>query len=145
MDDELNQAHSSGPTLYTPIFEKVFPGYLSIGMTYDLFWEQDCKLVKAYIEAEKIRQKRLNEEFWMLGHYIYDAVGRLHPSFNTLKPREPIPYRAEPIPFFAEPEPKTQEETDKKVDAARDYFMNMAKAYNKKFKKKESGTDAGKG
>jgi len=55
-------------------FERVFPFYLSIGMTYDQFWNDDVELVKYYREAYKMKQERMNEELWLQGLYIYKAV-----------------------------------------------------------------------
>lgn len=38
---------------YTDAFNRVFPYYLSIGMTYELFWEKDATLVEHYRKAGK--------------------------------------------------------------------------------------------
>ena len=51
-----------------------FPFYLSIGMTYEQFWENDPSLAKYYREADKLRNERKNTDAWIQGMYIYDAV-----------------------------------------------------------------------
>ena len=59
---------------YTKIFEEAFPYYLSIGMTYDLYWYGEPNLVKAYRQAEEMRVDRMNYEKWLQGLYIYNRM-----------------------------------------------------------------------
>ena len=72
---------------YTEIFEEVFPYYLSLGMTYEEFWEGDCTLPKFYREAQKIKsQKEFDDKnffCWLQGRYIYDALCCASPLFRT--------------------------------------------------------------
>lgn len=98
---------------YTEIFKKAFPHYLAIGMTYDQFWNQDVELVKAYREADKIRRDRKNQDMWLQGAYIYEAVLDASPvlrfSFSKKQP-EPIPYRETPYILFENKDQKKQRE-----------------------------------
>jgi hypothetical protein len=78
---------------------------MSIGMTYDEFWNQDVSLVEVYRKAQELRDKRRNQELWMQGLYIYEALCDASPLFRfTMKKGtiKPEPYIKEPYPITAE-------------------------------------------
>lgn len=114
-------------------------------MTYDQFWNQDVELVRAYREANKIRRDLKNQDMWMQGAYIYEAILDAAPvlrfSFSK-KPPKPIPYREQPFELRTgqrKPEESgkkqltQQEKSDKKAKAMMEMFMV---SINKKFEKK---------
>ena len=83
---------------YTEIFNEAFPYYLSIGMSYELYWHGEPNLVKAYREANELRVDRMNYEAWLQGLYVYQAVGALYPVFNPFsKQKKAEEYLKEPI------------------------------------------------
>lgn len=87
---------------YTEIFEAQCPFYMSIGMTYDEFWEGDADRVIAYRKAYILRQKRNNANAWAQGRYIYDALSAVVPALRGLS-KEPVsPYLEEPYPITKE-------------------------------------------
>lgn len=87
---------------YTEIFEAQCPFYLSIGMTYDEFWEESADRVIAYRKAYILRQKRNNANAWAQGRYIYDALSAVVPALRGLS-KEPVsPYLEEPYPITKE-------------------------------------------
>lgn len=92
---------SASPFPYTEIFNKKFPYYLSIGMTAEQYWEQDPMLVKYYREAEEIRKERMNQEAWLQGMYIYDALMRVSPVLRAFakKGTKAQPYVEEAYPI----------------------------------------------
>lgn len=77
---------------------------MSLGMTYEEFMHGDVRMIGAFLEASKIKTKRERDEAnfnsWLLGKYIYEAVGRLAPvlNFGAKKPI-PIDYLSEPFSF----------------------------------------------
>lgn len=75
-------------------FNELFAYMLSIGMNEHQFWEESPFLIIPYIEAEKIRQKKRNNEMWIQGAYIQQAVASCL-SKNAKYPREPIPLSEE--------------------------------------------------
>ena len=88
------------PENFTDIFEEIWPYFLSIGMSWEQFWEGDPFLVKAYRKAESIRRRRLNEELWLSGIYPSEAlastVGNMFSKGNKHKyPSEPLPITEE--------------------------------------------------
>ncbi len=81
----------SAPPSYSEIFLAKFPYYLSIGMTEEQYWDRDSTLVKSYRKAEELRKERVNQEMWLQGMYIYDAISRLSPILRAFAKRERKP------------------------------------------------------
>lgn len=77
---------------------------MSIGMSYDDFWNGDVMMVKAYRRADELRLKQKNHELWLQGKYMYEALCDVSPLFRfsmkkgTVKPE---PYAKEPYPITA--------------------------------------------
>lgn len=84
---------------YTDKFNELFPYYLSIGMTEAQYWDGDCNLVLYYRRAEALRIDRKNQELWLQGAYIYDALCRVSPILHAFakKGTKPSPYMTEPF------------------------------------------------
>ena len=77
---------------------------MSIGMTYDEFYNQDVCMVKAYRKANELRDKRRNQELWMQGLYVYEALCDASPLFRFSMKKgaiKPEPYAKEPYPITA--------------------------------------------
>lgn len=94
---------------------------MSIGMSYDEFWNQDVDLVKAYRKANELRDKRRNEELWLQGMYIYEALCDASPLFRfSMKkgPVKPEPYAKEPYPITAE-EVRARQERENRLKEER--------------------------
>jgi hypothetical protein len=129
----------SAPQLsYTEQFYNCFPFYLSIGMTYDQYWNDDCLLVKYYREAFDIRKKRENESLWLQGAYIYDALCAVSPVLHAFAKAgtKPLPYPDTPYPLTKK-ESEEIEETKRKVDRQRAKIMFEAWANSLNLSKKE--------
>ena len=76
---------------------------LSIGMTYKEYWEDDPFILNHYVEAEKIKQRKMNNQLWLQGYYVYTAIGSLSPILNAFsKEHKARPYMKEPIPLTEE-------------------------------------------
>ena len=77
---------------------------MSIGMTYDEFWNQDVKLVEVYRKAAELKDSRKNQELWLQGMYIYEALCDASPLFRFSMKKgavKPEPYAKEPYPITA--------------------------------------------
>lgn len=129
MEDE--QVSSSSRRSYTSYFREVFPFYLSIGMTYDLFWNGSPWLAESYREARKIQRDRDNENAWLLGAYVYHAILRTAPRLNALKPKDPEPYLDAPFEPQVEEE-LTEEAKEEQMNAGIDLMLSFAMSTNKK-------------
>lgn len=77
---------------------------MSIGMTYDEFWNHDVSMVRAYRKAQEMRDRRRNQELWLQGMYIYEAICDVAPILHAFakKGTKPTPYVKEPYPITAE-------------------------------------------
>ncbi len=109
---------------------------MSIGMTYDEFWNQDVRLVEVYRKAAELRDKRRNQELWLQGMYIYEALCDASPlfRFSTKKGSiKPEPYVKEPYPITAS-EVKEREEREARAKEERlkaEFAMFAAQIRNK--------------
>ena len=116
------------------IFEEVFPFYLSIGMTYEQFWEGQPSLVVFYRQADELNRKRRNQEMWLQGRYIYEAIG----SFAEILPAFPKkgakvhPYMDELIPItMAEADECKEREKKEKMERIKQRMISRALELNK--------------
>lgn len=108
-------------------------------MTFDQFWNQDVELVKAYREADKIKRDLRNQDMWIQGAYIYEALLDAAPvlrfSFGK-EPPEPIPYRDEPLPLFeskAEKKKREERNKEKQMEKIANSMNAWMRSANKKF------------
>ena len=108
---------------YTEIFYKVFPYYLSIGMTYEQFWNDDCLLVKYYRKADKLRLERKNTELWLQGRYFYEALCDVSPILHAFAKKG-----TKVRPYISEPFPVTKEEAEKQKQGEERKRMEKMKA-----------------
>jgi hypothetical protein len=131
---------SSLPLLtYTDKFYELFPYYLSIGMTSEQYWDSDCTLVKYYRKAEEMRNEKRNQELWLQGMYVYEAICDVAPILHAFakKGTKPTPYTAKPYPLNAKQIKRDEEEKRRKLAEKGKKFMEaMAASVNKKFEGK---------
>lgn len=96
--DSPTQGKTSGE-----VFEECFPFYLTIGMTPAEYWEGDPKLALYYRRAYHIRQEQFNNNAWLQGMYIYDAVSTaLHNALRGMGKTKPPAkdYAKQPYDIF---------------------------------------------
>jgi hypothetical protein len=70
----IAEIHPTQEKTHSEIFEENFPFYLAIGMSSAEYWEGDPSLTRYYRKAYKIRQDEINNNAWLQGLYIYDAI-----------------------------------------------------------------------
>lgn len=89
---------------YTEVFYKHLPYYLAIGMPNDLFWNGDCRLTESYRRAEEIKLRKKNQDLWLQGMYIYEALCDVSPVLQAFakKGTKPTPYSSEPYAITAQ-------------------------------------------
>ena len=126
----------ASPRPYTDIFNQKFPYYLSIGMTEEQYWDRDCCLVTFYREAEELRKERFNQEAWLQGMYIYDALARVSPILHAFAKKgtkaQPYVEEAYPISKKTMEDAKTKKEKAKSQKGMR-YMQAYMVANNKRF------------
>ena len=119
---------------YTEQFYEVFPYYLSIGMTYEQFWEGDPSLTKYYRKADEMRTEKMNMEKWLQGMYIYEALCDVSPVLNAFakKGTKPHPYVDKPYPITNKQRAENAKATEKAVFNKGKKFMEGFMAQNNK-------------
>ena len=150
MDSELvssslstteEDGRNGSPSLftYTEKFYELFPYYLSIGMSAEQYWEGDCTLPKYYRKAEELRIEKRNQELWLQGMYVYEAICDVSPILHAFakKGTKPNPYSTKPYAITAKQIKRDEEEKQRQVAEKGKRFMEaMAASINKKFKEK---------
>ena len=121
---------------YTSVFYDQFPYYLSIGMTPEQYWDGDSMLAKYYRKADELRKKRRNEELWLQGMYVYEALCDVAPVLHAFAKRgtKPVPYPDHPYALTVndrEEEKKLIERRER--EKARRYMEAKMAAINKRF------------
>ena len=116
---------------YTEIFESVCPYYMAIGMSYDQFWSDEPKLAVMYRRADEVRRRRMNEELWLGGIYMSDAiastVGNMFSKQKYHYPEEPKPITKSEIEERKEREQRERMEKIKAAFTARALSLNAKK------------------
>lgn len=117
---------------------------MSMGMSYDEFWEGDVALPKFYREAYKLKQERefeqANFNAWLQGFYNTRAYAVVLGNAFADKNSEPMEYFDKPIQLGK----KTKEQQVEDVESARlkmrialDNFVNYHKKRFQGDKEKE--------
>lgn len=136
--DEGGEQYARSPFLtYTEQFYEVFPYYLSIGMTYEQFWEGDPSLAKYYRQADELRTERRNQEMWLQGLYIYEALCDASPLMQGFakKGTKARPYSDKPYSITEKQRRKEAAEKEIAVANKGKRFMEMLMSKtNSKFK-----------
>lgn len=116
----------------------MFPAYLAIGMTYEQFWDGEPSLVKAYRMADRIRRRRRNEELWLEGVYMVEALGAT--VGNMFAKGEKHQYPSEPLPITAEEQQERKErEQAARMERIKAAFTARALSVNAKIGGKADG------
>ena len=124
-DDEV----TSPSKTFTEYFEELFPAYLAMGMTWTQFWIDEPELAGAYRKSEMIRKRRKNEELWLQGIYVAEAlratVGNMFlKGQNHQYPAEPLPITADEQQERREREERNRMERMKAAFIAKSLQMN---------------------
>lgn len=128
-------------TSLTKLFEELCPIFMSYGMSYDEYWHGSPYRAKFYLEAHKLKVRQKDEEMWMQGMYIYEALCDVSPILHAFskKGTKPLPYSNKPyLSNTRELQLKQDKEQEKKNTelVARVYFENWARNTKKHFDKK---------
>ena len=108
-------------------------------MTPEQYWDGDALLTKYYRQADELKRNRRNQELWLQGMYIYEALCDVAPIFHAFAKRgtKPSPYPDHPYSITnkeREDEKKLREERDR--EKARRYMEAKMASLNKLFESK---------
>ena len=132
------ERNSSPPFItYSERFKEHFPYYLSIGMTPEQYWEGDPELAKYYRRADEIKMERRNQELWLQGMYIYEAICDASPILHSFakKGTKPHPYADKPYALTNKQRKQDSVSKEKEIAEKGKRMMEaFMKANNSKFK-----------
>ena len=108
-------------------------------MTPEQYWDGDPLLAKYYRQADELKRKRRNQDLWLQGMYIYEALCDVAPIFHAFAKRgtKPTPYSDHPYSLTAKDrkdEKKLLEQRDR--EKARRYMEAQMAKLNKRFESK---------
>lgn len=122
---------------YTRKFEELCPLYMSLGMTYEQYWDGDASMTVMFRKAHDLKQEQENQRLWLQGAYFYEALLCVAPALRLVKPRKPAPYRSEPIPLVSEKyRESSRENEDRKKQSdekAKAYMEMFAMSFNQQY------------
>lgn len=114
--------------------------YMAYGMTYEQFWFGDPWMVRAFEQAYLLKRRKENEDMWILGSYVCNAVGvAINNAFNKRK----IDYLKKPLDLW----PKTEAEQKQEAREERRKliaYLNRWKASMDRNRKNGGETDGNK-
>lgn len=103
-------------------------------MSYDAFWFGEPEIATAYRRADEIRKRRINEELWLNGIYMAEAlastVGNMFSKSKHEYPSEPKPITRAEVEERQEREAKLRMERIKARFTARALSLNAQKGAN---------------
>lgn len=139
---EGSERDSSLPFItYTERFYEQFPYYLAIGMTPEQYWDGDPALAKYYRKADELKLERANQELWLQGMYIYEAICDASPILQAFAKRgtKPHPYAEKPYALTEKQRERNAEDKEKAVAEKGKRFMEaFMKLNNSKFQGTET-------
>ena len=127
---------------YSDVFIEHEPFYISIGMSRTEYWHGKAELTKVYRKAYEMQRDRRNQELWLQGLYIYEAlidVSPLYHDFLKRKP-EPLPYTKEPYPITADAVKRKAEREERiRIEKQKAMVEAWAKRVNSQIKGNNNG------
>lgn len=104
------------------------------GMTYEQFWYDDPWMVREFKQTFLLRQRKRNEEMWIQGAYIANAVTvAIINTFGSKKTN----YLNAPIDIY----PKSESEKQEEIREERLKLVQRLSLISANFKQKQKGTD----
>ena len=82
-----------------------------MGMSYREYWHESPWLTQAYYKANRLRNEVRNQELWLQGLYIYNALNVV--IANAFKTNSHEKYIEKPIDIYPKSKPKQEEEDEK--------------------------------
>lgn len=147
---ERNDGEDDGKS-FSDIFHEIFPHYLAMGMTHELFWDGESGLVRDYrkafrirIENEKAQWDEINDRAaWLNGLYLRHAMSSIAIIVNGFAPKgsQLEEYPAKP---YTEQESEKREAAKKKKQEENQMQLAMAmmqaqvNKFNKRFLERQA-------
>ena len=128
------------PVAFTRYIDDSLVDYMVMGMTPEEYWKGDPMLLRAYRKAYELKRERRNEELWLQGMYIYEAIGDLAPILHAFakKGAQAKPYAEHPYPITARLHAEAERLKEKReYEKQKINFHNLMASVNMRFTSKE--------
>ena len=100
-----------------------------MGMTYEQFWYGAPEMAKMYRDAHQLKRRRTNEELWLNGIYMAEAIAST--VGNMFSKGDKHHYPAEPKPITeAEIEERKEREKRERMERIKARFTARALSLN---------------
>lgn len=146
-DDEGEVEKDDALVSFTEQFYKHLPYYMSIGMTPEQYWEGDYDLPIYYRKAYELQKERRNEELWLQGLYVYEAIADISPILQVFAKSgtKAIPYPNEPYAITPkQAKARAEREQKRRMELMKSEMKAWAESFNEKFKSESGGDESGK-
>lgn len=120
---------------------------MAFGMTYEQFWDGDNEMPKMFRKAHEIKQREADQQAWLQGAYVYQAIGALAPALKAFAKGSAQPYIERPFGYEEKPldiEAPIQTKEEKADEKARTWMEMWAISFNEKFDQKGGDADGGR-
>ena len=104
---------------------------MAIGMTYEQYWYDDPLIVRAFYKADKLRQERMDEQAWLTGLYVRDALDSTIGNAFRKTGQDPAEYPKKPFSILIkeqEEREKTEKETEQEATWALAWMSSFVQA-----------------
>jgi hypothetical protein len=105
-------------------------------MTAEQFWEGSPDLVIYYRKAEELRNEKRNQELWLQGMYIYEALCDVSPILQAMakKGTKAHPYSNKPYSITEKQRKREEAEREREIALKGKQRMEMfMQMHNKQF------------
>ena len=108
-------------------------------MTFDQFWNDDPALARYYRQAAELKVERKNQELWLQGLYIYEALCDVAPILQAMakKGTKARPYPDQPYAITEKQRKREAEEKERRIAEKGKRMMEM---FMRASGKKDKGT-----
>lgn len=110
------------------MFDDLCPVYMVYGMSYDEFWYGKPELAVAYRKAHRLRMEQTNQQLWLQGLYVFNAMSV---AIGNALSKQKQKYIQEPIQIF----PPTEDEKQAKAEETRRKLVEKLNAWKDAFDK----------
>ena len=108
-------------------------------MTPEQYWDGDPSLPKYYRKAYELQRKRTNEDLWLQGMYIYEALCDVSPLLQAFakKGTKAHPYVSRPYSITSDDRKEEQKLKEQQSrEKAKQYMLGKMARVNKMFESK---------
>ena len=113
--------------------DKLCVYYMTMGVTYEEFWYGDYTKFKYVARQYDAQRKLQNEDAWLQGAYVYDAVATALSNAFRKKGAKAQSYMEKPLQIF----PKTEEELQYEAEMERRKIIKRLNAWKAAWDAKE--------